>query len=297
MPKNTNNPLVSIIMNCHNGEKYLKQAVDSILSQSLKNFEVIFWDNKSTDQSAKIYKSYKDKRLKYYCSKKFTNLYEARNLAINLSKGTYIAFLDTDDYWTKDKLRIQMEKFNDKTISLVYSNYFLYNEFTKKKRIYTEKTLSQGYTSNDLLKNYLIGISTVIFRKSLFDKYKFNPRFNIIGDFDLFLRLSKKYKFSAVQEPLVYYRVHNKSYSKNNYFEEIKELNYWIKNQKLFSKKELSTIVKKINYMIIMNNIIEKKNILALKQINKLSINLIKIKLLIFLILPNFFLRFLKKNF
>ena len=58
MPKNTNTPLVSIIMNCHNGEKYLNQALDSILNQSFTDFEVIFWDNKSTDQSEKIYKSY-----------------------------------------------------------------------------------------------------------------------------------------------------------------------------------------------------------------------------------------------
>ena len=297
MPKNTNNPLVSIIMNCYNGEKYLKQAVDSILNQSFRNFEVIFWDNKSTDKSAKIYKSYKDKRLKYYYSKKFTNLYEARNLAIKVCKGSYIAFLDTDDAWTKDKLGIQMLKFNDKNVSLVYSNYFLYNQFTKNKKIYTDKILPQGYASKDLLKNYLIGISTVILRKSLFDKYKFNPRFNIIGDFDLFLRLSKKFKFAAVQEPLVYYRVHNKSFSKNNYFEEINELNYWIKNQKLFTKKELEVTLKKINYMTIMNYIIEKKSILALKKINKLPISLIKIKLSILLILPNIFIRFLKKNF
>jgi glycosyltransferase involved in cell wall biosynthesis len=232
-----------------------------------------------------------------YFSKKYSSLYEARNLGINVSKGSYIAFLDTDDFWTKDKLRIQMAKFKDKNVSLVYSNYFLYNQVTKKKKIYTEKILPQGYASIDLLKNYLIGISTVILRKSLFDKYKFNLRFNIIGDFDLFLRLSKKFKFAAVQDPLVYYRVHNKSYSKNNYFEEIKELNYWVKNQKLFTKKELNSILKKISYMTIMNNIIEKKKIIALKMINKLPINLIKIKLSIILILPNIFVRFLKKNF
>lgn len=297
MPKNTNNPLVSIIMNCHNGEKYLNQALDSILNQSFTDFEVIFWDNKSTDQSEKIYKSYNDKRLKYYFSKKYNSLYQARNLGINASKGSYIAFLDTDDFWTKDKLRIQMEKFKDKNVSLVYSNYFLYNQVTKKKKIYTKKFLPQGYASTDLLKNYLIGISTVILRKSLFDKYKFNSRFNIIGDFDLFLRLSKKFKFAAVQDPLVYYRIHNESYSKNNYFEEIKELNYWIKNQELFTKKELNPILKKISYMTIINNIIEKKKIIAFKMINKLPTNLIKIKLYILLILPNIFVRFLKKNF
>ena len=65
-----NKPLVSIIMNCHNGEKFLKESIQSIISQKYKKWELIFWDNKSTDESAKILKSFKDKRIRYFKSKK-----------------------------------------------------------------------------------------------------------------------------------------------------------------------------------------------------------------------------------
>ena len=124
---NSNNyPLVSIIMNCYNGETYLVQAVKSVLSQTYKNFELIFWDNQSNDKSANIYKSFKDKRLKYYYAKKFTSLYEARNLAIKKSNGEYIAFLDTDDLWTQNKLSMQMKKFKNDKVMLVYSNYYIF---------------------------------------------------------------------------------------------------------------------------------------------------------------------------
>ena len=60
-------PLVSILMNCYNGEKYLHEAIDSVLAQTYKNWELIFWDNRSSDRSAEIFKSYNDKRLKYTC--------------------------------------------------------------------------------------------------------------------------------------------------------------------------------------------------------------------------------------
>ena len=79
--------LVSVIMNCFNGEQYLSQAVKSVLDQDYDNFEVIFWDNQSTDNSASIFKSFNDKRLKYFYANKHTNLYEARNHAIEKSNG------------------------------------------------------------------------------------------------------------------------------------------------------------------------------------------------------------------
>ena len=129
MQINSNNyPLVSVIMNCYNGEAYIAEAVKSILDQTYKNFEVIFWDNQSRDKSAIIYKSFKDKRLKYFYAKKHTSLYEARNLAIKKSKGKFISFLDTDDLWTENKLYLQVKKLENKNIGLVYSNYFFLNQ-------------------------------------------------------------------------------------------------------------------------------------------------------------------------
>ena len=101
-------PQVSVIMNCYNGEKYLKQSLNSLVSQSFKNWELIFWNNKSNDRSEKILKNFKDKRIKYFKSKNFTKLYRARNLAIQKAKGKYICFLDVDDWWVKQKLQMQI---------------------------------------------------------------------------------------------------------------------------------------------------------------------------------------------
>ena len=103
------NPLISVIVNCHNGEKYLIECINSILNQSYKNLEIIFWDNCSTDDSKKIIDRFKDKRIKKFKSKKFVKLYNARNLAIKKSKGKYIAFLDTDDTWKNNKLFEQIK--------------------------------------------------------------------------------------------------------------------------------------------------------------------------------------------
>ena len=124
----TNNSLVSIIINCFNGEKYLKEALVSVINQSYKNWEVIFWDNQSTDSSAKIFKSYNDKRFKYYYATQHTRLYEARNEAIKRSSGEFIAFLDTDDFWEKDKLELQIPLFKDSEVGVVYGNLFIINE-------------------------------------------------------------------------------------------------------------------------------------------------------------------------
>ena len=71
--------LVSIILNCYNGEKYLKDALETVINQSYYNWELIFWDNKSNDRSKKIFDTYKSKKLKYFQSKEHTSLYEARN--------------------------------------------------------------------------------------------------------------------------------------------------------------------------------------------------------------------------
>ncbi len=115
-------PLVSIIINCFNGEKYLKETLVSVLNQSYKNWEIIFWDNQSIDKSKSIFNSFSDKRFKYFYAEQHTPLYKARNLAIEKSNGELIAFIDTDDLWEKNKLELQVSLFANSKISLVYSN-------------------------------------------------------------------------------------------------------------------------------------------------------------------------------
>ena len=98
-------------MNCYNGQRYLGEAIKSVINQTYKNWELIFYDNCSTDNSKEIFKSFNDKRLKYFKSKKKLRLYDARNMAIQKSTGKFITFLDTDDIWLKNKLKIQIQFF------------------------------------------------------------------------------------------------------------------------------------------------------------------------------------------
>lgn len=114
---------VSVIMNCFNGEQFLSDAIKSVLDQTYRNWELIFWDNQSIDNSKKIFKSFNDKRLKYYFSKKKTTLHLARNLALKKSNGDLICFLDVDDYWYKNKLFLQVKELKEKNCSCVYSKY------------------------------------------------------------------------------------------------------------------------------------------------------------------------------
>ena len=101
------NPLVSIIMNCYNSDKFLRESIESIYNQTYANWEIIFWDNASIDDSAKIAKSY-DERIKYYLASETTSLGEARNLALSNVSGEYVAFLDCDDLYLTDKLEKQV---------------------------------------------------------------------------------------------------------------------------------------------------------------------------------------------
>ena len=146
------NPLVSVIMNCHNGEIYLKESINSLINQTYKNWEMIFWDNASTDNSKKILDKFNDERIKYFKSNKFTSLYEARNLSIEKAQGEYISFLDTDDLWIKDKIEKQiyfLEK--NKEYKIVYSNFFVLDENKNKKYIRHKISLPSGSITQSLL--------------------------------------------------------------------------------------------------------------------------------------------------
>jgi glycosyltransferase involved in cell wall biosynthesis len=291
-------PLVSIIMNCYNGEKYLSDAIKSVLKQNYKNFEVIFWDNQSQDNSAYIYKSFKDRRLKYYYAKKNTTLYEARNLAVKKCKGKFVAFLDTDDMWLKDKLSSQVKKIQNKKICLVYSNYYILNHFINLKKIAYKSKLPEGIIYKDLLKKYFLGIGTVLIKKDFFKKnFFFNKKFNIIGDFDFITRLSKNCYFASIQRPLSIYRIHNESFSNKNYEMHINELKFWVKKEKFLDESLKFFVIQKILYMQVIVNILKKNYILSLKMLQQVNSPKIRIKILIFLLIPNFILKKLKNHF
>jgi glycosyltransferase involved in cell wall biosynthesis len=226
-------PLVSIIMNCLNGSKYLNEAIKSVLDQTYRNWEIIFFDNNSTDQSRSILQKYNEKRIKYFKSKVTHTLYKARNLAVKKSKGDLIAFLDVDDWWTKNKLKKQVNFFlTNKAVDVIYSNVFLFNEKKKKKKIFIKKKLNTGKITQKLINKYELPILSSVVKKKVFDQIKFDNRFTIIGDFDFFVRLSLIRNISAIQEPLAYYRIHSFNLSKKKINLNIKELEIWLSEKK-----------------------------------------------------------------
>jgi len=240
-----NKPLVSIIINCYNGEQFLPQCIKSIQKQTYKNFEVIFWNNKSTDKSSIIYGKIKDKRFKYFLAKNKTNLYKARNLALQKTKGKLIGFLDVDDLWLPNKLYDQISYFKDETIGVVYSKLWVLNEKTKKKKIHVNNELASGYIYDKIIKNYNIGlVTTLVRKKTLLSLNKFfDIRFNHIGDFDLFIRLSKICKFKAIQHPTAIYRVHSKMLTIVDKKKAIDEFELWInENKKKINKYNFKQI-------------------------------------------------------
>ena len=161
-------------MNCHNGEKFLHKSLDSILRQSYKNWELIFWDNNSSDNSSKIINAVDDKRIKYFFSRKYENLYKARNLALEKASGNFISFLDTDDTWNEYFLEKNLREIKKNDCNLVYTKYFIKNEKNNKIYVNEKKDLPSGFITKNLLKKNIVGINGVLIEKKVFDHQQFN---------------------------------------------------------------------------------------------------------------------------
>lgn len=293
--------LISVIVNCNDGEKYLKKCISSILSQTYKNFEIIFFDNFSLDNSKNIISNFDDKRIKYYYSGTKLALYDARNKAIEKTSGELIAFLDVDDWWDKNYLSSREYVFNDEGIDFFYSNAFIYYEKDKKLKKYKNKVLPEGKIYKFLAKDYFIIISGLIIRKKIFKKIgNFNKNFNIIGDFDFVIRLSQNYNSHAHNQPLFFYRSHADNFSKKNtelFFSEFKEWfskqemlneNNFNLNKKYFKKKLLSLEIK---HLLINKN----RDFNLLSKIFFYPNYIEKIKYLILFFTPKIVIKYLRK--
>lgn len=224
---------MSVIINCFNGEAFVSAAISSVINQSYENIEIIFWDNCSTDKSADIVKSYKDTRIKYYLNESHTKLYEARKFAVEKSSGDFLAFIDVDDIWDKSKIEKQIPLFENKKVGIACSNYWI-GRSPSQNSIFRRKLaiqdLEEGYVFNKLLKNYFVGLLTLVIRREAYCSldYGFDPRFNLIGDFDLVIRLAKRWELRCIDEPLAFYRVHPNSLSSRFPFDEVNEKEAWL---------------------------------------------------------------------
>ena len=216
---------VSVIINCFNGERYLAEAVNSVLNQTYEMLELIVIDNCSEDSTERLIKKYGD-ALRYYKTPSHMPLYEARNFALRFVTGEFVAFLDADDVWYPEKLSVQLDSFPD-DFSVVCANVKYIDEKSNLIGVNHCK-LHSGWVTSKLLRENFIFISSVIIRTSVMKKELFNSHYNLLGDFNLWLRLSTTHKIASVDKYLLSYRVHESStgvLEKGNWIHEMRENN------------------------------------------------------------------------
>jgi glycosyltransferase involved in cell wall biosynthesis len=289
---------VSVIVNFYNGEKYIENCINSILKQDYDNFEIILWDNNSNDNSKDIISKFNDLRIRYYLSNKTESLYRARNKAIQVSTGDLIAFLDSDDWWEQNYLSSREEFFKNKNFDYSYCNSNFFYDTHKKSKLYKTYKLPNGKIFNHLVRDYLIIISGVIFRKKIFDKFGlFNEKYNIIGDYDFFLRIAKSTNAHSNDHPLLNYRVHDNNFSKLNsqlFYEEYKDWFNRVKHRVNSKNKKYLRI--RLEYLEITSLLLNRKKTLKIFIKILQHKNLINIfKFLILFFLPKKLFKFIKK--
>lgn len=228
-------PLISVIMNCHNSEEFLREAIDCVLNQTYSNFEVVFWDNCSSDHSAEIVKSYDDNRIKYYYASQKTLLGQARNLAISKSKGELITFLDCDDLWDNNWLETVSNEFsNNYKLAIVYCRFAIFGNKTDTimRKVSNEDSILD---LDFFIDNYTLGMSGSCFRKSIWEEgnIRFSDNYNLIEDYDFFLRIASHGEVKYLVHPYMHYRIHgnNLTDKSSSWTSELKDLRSKIEQQ------------------------------------------------------------------
>jgi glycosyltransferase involved in cell wall biosynthesis len=194
-------------MNCYNGSEYLNEAIDSVFAQTYKNWEIIFIDNCSTDESAKIAMYYGEK-VRYFATDNNIPLGAARNFGIQFCDGDYISFLDCDDVWFPDMLEKQVAAIDSGDYALAYAGQINIDERGDQVGEIIPK-FKNGNIFGELLLQYDVPLVTAIIKKEKLIESKLNFDLNVKGseEYCLFMQLAIRYNFIVIPEALVRYRV------------------------------------------------------------------------------------------
>lgn len=205
-------PLISILMNCYNGEKFLVEAIESVLAQTYRNWELIFWDNRSTDRSAEIAQSYNDDRIRYFLAPEHTNLAPARGRAVAQARGKYICFLDCDDSYLPENLETKVSWLERSGAAAAYGGVIYIDEAGVEHR---RKMLAQkdGNLFESLLRQFDADISTLTVSRPLMDRLGINFSDDIVGstEYDLLMQLAATERCITIPAYLARLRVHPNS--------------------------------------------------------------------------------------
>lgn len=209
-------PLVSVVIPTFNRAHLIRRALDSVLAQTYKNLDIIVVDDASTDDTEVVIRSYEDSRIRYVRLEHNRGGSAARNVGLRLSKGEYIAFLDSDDEWVADKVRRHLDVFQaHPECHIVYSAV---------KTVYPDGSVfvrhldgPEGRIFDRLMVRNVVGpTSAFVIKRECFERVGgFDESLPSSQDYDLWLRLAKHYQFKKISEPLVVYHWHGNQISTN----------------------------------------------------------------------------------
>lgn len=218
-------PRISVIMNCLDCARDLPEALDSLAAQTFTDFEVIFWDNASSDDSPRIAAEHPalKGRLRLFREPFTVPLGVARNRALAEARGEFVAFLDCDDLWRPDKLARQLALFDDPAVGLACTDTEMFDGRRVLRRVFASAAPARGMAFDALVRRQWISMSSAMLRRSALDAaaadaadesgrpQAFDPRFNVCEEADLFYRVAHGWKLDYVDAPLTIWRVSGSS--------------------------------------------------------------------------------------
>lgn len=207
------NELVSIIMPTYNCAKFIKETIESVINQTYESWELVIVDDCSNDNTEEVVASFNDKRIKYHRLEKNSGAAVARTTAMKMATGNYMAFLDSDDLWKKEKLEKQLEFMKKNNYNFTCTAYEQIDEKGNKlnKIIKTKKKANY----NRILLDCPVGNSTVMYNVDNLGKFEV-PNIRKRNDDALWLQILKKEKFIyGMPDVLMEYRIRNNSISSN----------------------------------------------------------------------------------
>lgn len=208
--------IISVIIPAYNAQNTIAESIDSVLSQSFDDFELIVIDDCSSDKTKVIIHSYTDNRIRYIQNEKNLGVAETRNRGVEQANGEWIAFLDADDVWKPDKLSRQLAFAEETNAEITYTaSAFMDSD---GKRFDCIMSVVHELRYNELLKRNLMSCSSVMARRELIKKYPFPSRSTTHEDYVVWLRILCDVEIAyGLNEPLLVYRMSKASKSANRF--------------------------------------------------------------------------------
>lgn len=186
-------PKVSVILPTYNGSRYLKDSVPSVMSQTFRDFELLIIDDGSTDQTKDVIGGYRSDPRFIYTKQQHAGLSEARNRGLESARGEYIAFIDCDDIFLKEKLKRQVQAFDKNAVAdVVYTSERFFYDGEEERSFPSPYEKLSGDLLFFLKRSNFIHISTIMVRKDLLRDVRFDPLLKSHEDWDFLLRISEK---------------------------------------------------------------------------------------------------------